>query len=187
MAVLLNLLAIFSITFLVANLFLSALFALTSQQLLRVEVSSRKLLLWLIALLPWFISLLLTVYINHSYHNPDPFSDITFPHWHHMTDFQWYSWHGFSLVMCLAYLALVLVKQAKTLYLHHRELASLSDFSSCQDDGVYVIESNKSYAFTSGFINKKCFVTTGLQQQTTDEEYQVVIDHEKAQDRKSVV
>ena len=53
-------------------------------------------------------------------------------------------------------------------------------FSTQVEDDVYHVESSEASAFTSGFITKRCFVTTGLLAQTTPEEYEVVIAHEKA-------
>lgn len=180
MSVFLNLLAIFSITFIVANVSLSAIFSLVSQQILKIEVKSRKVLLWTIVLLPWVVSLVLSIYILQAYHSGNSLNNFAFPHWHHMTNFEWYSWHGFTVGVALSYLMYVLTSQVRHLWNHKREIESLISFSKNEEADVYQIESDKASAFTSGFFSKKCFVTTALIEQTTLEEYEVVIKHERA-------
>ena len=180
MAVLLNLLAIFFITFVVTNISLSALFAVVSQQLLKIEVNSRKALLWLIVALPWFVSLILSIFILHSYFSGSSQTQFGLPHWHHMSNFEWYSWHGITLGAVLLYSVYVLVNQVIHMLAHKREIDALTSFSVCKGASVYQIESDQASAFTSGFISKRCFVTTGLINQTSAEEYDVIIKHEKA-------
>lgn len=183
MEVLLNSLAIFSITFIVVNISLSAIFSLVSQQLLNIEVKSRKVLLWLIALLPWLVSLAISVYILQAYHGADVFSEEVFdnfPHWHHMSDFEWYSWHGITVGLAICYLLYMLTSQLYKLWFHKKEVDSLLSFSTKDEAGIYQVESEQASAFTTGFFAKKCIVTTGLVKQTSTEEYDVVIKHEMA-------
>ncbi|OKY27809.1 M56 family metallopeptidase [Thalassotalea sp. PP2-459] len=180
MPVFFNLLAIFSITFIVANVSLSTIFSLVSQQILKIEVKSRKILLWTIVLLPWVVSFVLSIYILQAYHSGNSLNSFAFPHWHHMTNFEWYSWHGFTVGVALFYVMYVLMNQVRHLWNHKREIESLISFAKNKEADVYQIESDKASAFTSGFFSKKCFVTTALIEQTTLEEYEVVIKHERA-------
>lgn len=180
MAVFLNVLAIFSIIFIVANLSLSAIFAVFSQQLLQVEVRSRKRLLWLTVLLPWVIGLSLSAYILQSYHNESILNDFGFPHWHHMDEFAWNSWHGFTVALGSLFFVFVVSKRVIQLRSHKKEVGALLQFAYEKEDGIYQIESDKALAFTTGFKTKQCFVSSGLEQQLSEEEYQVVVAHEKA-------
>ena len=180
MEVLLNVLAIFSITFAVANIFLSALFSMVSQQVLNIQVDSRKLLLWSIVLLPWLVSLATSGYLFTSYHTNGSLTGYGFPHWHHMADFQWYSWHGVSVIALVSYVVFVLARSIKNLLLHKKEVSALLNFANEKEAGVYQLETDNASAFTTGFFTKKSFVTTGLINQTSAEEYDVVIMHEKA-------
>ena len=180
MEVLWNLLAIFSITFVVANISLSALFSLVSQQFLKIEVKSRKRLLWLITLSPWIISSALSVLIFYSYHFESELSSLSFLHWHHMSDFEWNSWHGYIVGLSVLFIAYVFASGAIKLWLHKREVDSLTRFATKMQNGVFKIDSDKASAFSTGFIWKKCFVTSDLLNKTTSDEFDVVINHEMA-------
>lgn len=180
MEIFLNLLAIFSITFVVANLSLSTAFSLISQHFLKIEVRPRRLLLWLFVLLPWIISLAISLYIVQSYHTGNEIIGYGFPHWHHMTDFEWASWHGVTVGLSLMLVAYVIVRKFSDLWRHNKEVDALLGFATELGDGLYKVESSNASAFTTGFVSKKCVVTTGLIEQTSEEEYNVVVSHEKA-------
>ena len=180
MEVLWNLLAIFSITFIVANISLSALFSLVSQQFLKIEVKSRKALLWLIAFSPWVISVALSVLIFLSYHAESDLNNFSFLHWHHMSDFEWHSWHGYVVGLSSLYIVYVFVTGTIKLWAHKREIDSLTQFATKMENGVYKVDSKKASAFSTGFIWKKCFVTTDLVDKVTSDEFDVVINHEMA-------
>ena len=180
MSVFFNLLAIFSITFIVANVSLSAIFSLLGQQIIKIEVKSRKFLLWTVVSLPWALSFVLAILILQAYHTGDSLYDFALLHWHHMTHFEWFSWHGFTVGVALFFVMYVLISQGRLLWNHKKEIESLMCFSTNIETDIYQIESDDASAFTSGFFTKKCFVTTALIEQTTCEEYDVVIKHERA-------
>lgn len=180
MEILLNLLAIFTITFAVTNLSLSTAFSLFSQHVLKIEVKPRRLLLWLFVLLPWMISLAISIYIVQSYHIGNEISGYGFPHWHHMNDFEWASWHGVTVGLSLLLLVYVLMRKLSDLWRHNKEVEALLGFATKLENGVYQVESSDASAFTTGFMTKKCIVTTGLIEQTSEEEYKVIVRHEKA-------
>lgn len=180
MAIFLNLLAIFLIAFVVANVFLSALFSLANQQVLKIEVHSRRIVLWLVVLLPWLVGFILSFYIVQSYNANADLNSFGFPHWHHMEVFDWYSWHGFMVGLASIYTFYILVLKALELNNHRQEINTLISFAEVQDNGVYQVESATTSAFTSGFYSKKCVVSSGLIEQISNEEYDVVIKHEQA-------
>lgn len=180
MAVFWNVLAIFLMTFVVANIALSAFFSLVSQQLLRVEVGSRRVVLWFVVLLPWVVGFFLSLFIFQSFEYGDSLINAGLPHWHHMTDFAWSSWHGVTVGLGMLYLVYQVGVQLKRLLVHQREIGALLGFSTCNQAGIYEIASDQAAAFSSGFWAKRCFVTTGLIDQLSPEEYAVVIQHEQA-------
>lgn len=180
MAVTLNLLAIFIITFVVANLAVSASVSFLGQKFLNIQVKSRKVLLWLMVLLPWLLGALMALYLLDDYLSSSVFYTESFSHWHHMSEFNWSSWHGVTLIMAFSYYFYVIAAKTSQLYRHNQQVKMLIALATQKDDGVLQIDMPKACAFTTGFINKKCFVTSGLSTQTTDDEYDVVISHEKA-------
>lgn len=180
MAVVLNLLADFIISFIVANLAVSAAVSLLGQKFLKVQVKPRKAFLWLMVLIPWLVSALISLYLLDDYVSSIEFEMKAYAHWGHMTDFEWYSWHGVTLILALGFTLCVCTNKLIQLFKHRREINMLSALSTEVESDVYQIETPQAYAFATGFINKKCFVTTGLVKATSGDEYDVVISHERA-------
>ncbi|MGK2231123.1 MAG: Zn-dependent protease with chaperone function [Colwellia sp.] len=177
MAITLNTLAIVIVAFLISNIVLSIASSLLAQKFLSLQVASRKILLWFIVLLPWIAAFSIGLYFLNSYLSSSTFE---YAHWHHMAIFEWYSWHGTSLIVAATYTVYVLLKKALQLLSHRQEISALTELSLDLGNGVYEIELPEGSAFTTGFFNKKCFVTSGLISETTEEELAVVIAHEKA-------
>ncbi|GGZ79836.1 M56 family metallopeptidase [Paraglaciecola chathamensis] len=177
MAITLNTLAIVIVAFLISNIVLSIASSLLAQKFLSLQVASRKFLLWFIVLLPWIVAFSMGFYFSNSYLTS---SALEYSHWHHMTIFEWYSWHGASLIMAAIYTLYVLLKKTLQVLSHKQEISVLTELSSNLGNGVYEIESPEGSAFTTGFFNKKCFITSGLISKITKEELAVVIAHEKA-------
>lgn len=97
-----------------------------------------------------------------------------------MSDFEWNSWHGYIVGLSSLYIVYVIVNGFVKLWKHKREIEGLTQFATQMENGVYKIDSDKSSAFSTGFIWKKCFVTSDLLDKTTNEELDVVVNHELA-------
>lgn len=180
MAVILNLFAAFITAFVVANLAVSITVSLLGQKFLKVQVRPRKALLWLMVLVPWFVSALIAMHLLDEYLSSTVVEVNGYAHWHHMSDFAWYSWHGVTLLLAFGFTLYVCLSKLMQVYKHKKEVDMLVALSTKLKDDVYQLEMPKASAFATGFINKKCFVTTGLLKETSPEEYEVVISHEKA-------
>lgn len=180
MAVTLNLIAIFIITFVVANFVISTTVSLLGEKFLHIQVKPRKILLWLMILMPWLIGLATALYLLDIYLSSSVFYTESYTHWHHMDQFDWYSWHGATLLIALLYAVNVIGQKIKQLYQHKQQVNALTALATATEKNLIQIDTPQAGAFTTGFIDKKCFVTTGLINQTTTEEYDVVISHEQA-------
>lgn len=180
-ATLLNGFAIASISFILANIAVSAVVSLLAQKFLNLKVNSRKTILWLLVLLPWLTGALVAVFFVYGSINSSPFvAESAYAHWHHMNSFSWLSWHGITLAIAACLIAYVLLAKFIQLHKHVTELNLLKSFSHRRDGNVYEVELPQASAFTAGIFNKQCFITTGMLQQTSKQEQQVILQHEQA-------
>ena len=177
----LNMLTIAVLTFALANGAVSVVVASLAQQFLTIQVRSRKNILWVLAILPWFASLCVTICFTYKYYTTNPFDkSFDFAHWHHMASFNWQSWHGITLIIAAIIVIYVIGSKLWQLRKHSKELALLTDLSQPIADNVYQIEAPYVSAFTSGFTQKRCFVTDSLLAQTSHQEQAIIIAHEQA-------
>lgn len=184
LAVVLNTITIFIITFIIANLAVSIVASLIAQSFLTIQVQSRKVALWLLVTLPWLSALCVALLFLNGYISSNAFkSETEYAHWHHMDVFNWLTWHGATLIIALAFSLCVLGRKLIQLRHHRNDLKSLTRLSSCLSDDVFEIELPEASAFTAGFIHKKCYITSGMLKDMTKDEVTVVLEHEKAHAR----
>jgi len=180
-AIVLNVLAIAIITFVVSSLVVSVVVSTLAQRFVKLEVSSRKLSLWLLATIPWIAVVCVAACFIYQYHSYSIFTpDNSLAHWHHMSYFTVLSWHGATVLAASFIFALVIYQKLKALVSHNKELALLRSLSSKVDNDIYQVELPQASAFTGGFLSKHCYITTGMLAQTTAEEQAIIFRHEKA-------
>ncbi|KGJ90997.1 M56 family metallopeptidase [Colwellia psychrerythraea] len=181
LAVWLNIITIVILAFVIANLTVSAIVSLLTQKFISLQVKSRKIVLWLLVILPWLTSIFVALVFLNGYTSATIFeAELDYAHWHHMSVFSSLSWHGATLIIALIFTLYILVKKLIQLKRHHQDLAQLTSFSKPLTRGVFEIELAESSAFTAGFIDKKCFITSGMLKEMTDEEIAVILGHERA-------
>ena len=181
LAVALNVLEITILTFIVSNVVISAAVSVFSPSLLKMQVSSRKALLWLVVFLPWLVGIAIAGYFLNGYFSSSIFeAESGDAHWHHMEVFTWLSWHGIVMVSAILFSLYLAMSKTIQFVRHRRDLSLLSSMSTLKDDGYYEIAIDSASAFTAGFINKKCFVTEGLLKEVESSELAIILQHEKA-------
>ncbi len=181
LAIWLNMATILVLSFVIANFSVSLCVSLLAQKFLNTQVESRKIILWLLVLLPWLASICVALLFLNGYSTSTIFeSEAEYAHWHHMSEFNWLSWHGITLMLAFAFTLQLCVKKLIQLSRHRKDLLGLTHFSTPIDTDVYEIELCKPSAFTAGFIKKKCFITSGMFKEMTKEEINVILVHEKA-------
>ncbi len=178
LAVWLNTVTIVILAFVIANITISIFVSLFSEAFISFHVKSRKVVLWLLILLPWLTSICVALIFLTGYRVLT--AERQFSHWHHMGVFNGLSWHGATLIIAVVFSFYVLGKKLIQLKRQHNDLAHLMSFSKRLSHDVFEIEIVESSAFTAGFINKKCFITSGMLNQMTEKELAVVIGHERA-------
>jgi len=181
LAVLLNILAIATITFALSNIAVSAVVTVLAQRFVEFEVQSRKAILWLLVTVPWFAVFCVAIcFVYPFYYTNAFFNDNSMAHWHHMTSFELLSWHSVTLLIAFAYIAHVFVDKIVALVKHKNELKLLTSYSEQLQQNTYKIDSPMPNAFTSGFFTKNCFVTSGILDKTTADEQDIIFRHEQA-------
>jgi len=181
LAVFLNVMTITVIAFFIANVSVSFIVSLLTQKFLAMQVQPRKLVLWLLVITPWLASLSVSLLFLNGYLSSSVLeTEIEYVHWHHMTVFNWLSWHGITLLIGLFFSLYIVVKKFIQLRRHQHDLTSLTALSTPFDEKVQEIEMPEVIAFTTGFSKKMCFISSGMIQELTHDELTVVIRHEKA-------
>jgi Zn-dependent protease with chaperone function len=177
----LNIATIIVLAFVIANFAVSIVASLLTQKFLSMQVNSRKIILWLLVTLPWLISICIALLFLNGYIYSSVFeSEAEYAHWHHMSVFNWLSWHGATLIIALLFSVYILGKKFIQLKRHHKDLAYLISLSKPLNKDIYEVELAESSAFTAGFLKKKCFITSGMLREMTEEESIVILEHEKA-------
>lgn len=176
-----NMATILVLSFAITNFSVSLFVSLLAQKFLNIQVESRKIILWLLVVLPWLASVCVALLFLNEYSTSAIFeSEAEFAHWHHMSEFDWLSWHGITLIFAFVFTLQLCAKKLIQLSLHRMNLLSLTHLSKPIDTGVYEIDLFKPSAFTAGFIKKKCFITSGMLKEMTKNEVNVILIHEKA-------
>jgi Zn-dependent protease with chaperone function len=178
-AILLNLLSISILsglfTIVAVSLFLWVSPSLVSQY---SEASLRKIL-WIIVLSPWFIGFSTALIIMTSGTQYFPaFGIFDQLHWHHESEFSFSSWHGvFTLLATLSILTIV-VKKIILLFKNINEVSTLNAVAEKDSDGFYYLETEAFTAFTAGYNDPKCYITSALKSELTGDELNILKHHE---------
>lgn len=181
LAVFLNTVTIISIAFIVANITISIIVSLLVQKFINVQVKSRKIVLWLLVTMPWLASVGVALFFLNGYVFSTVLqSETQYAHWHHMDVFNWLSWHGVTLIIAFIFSFTLLATKIIQLKKHRKNISHLESLSKPLRSGVFEIESIEASAFTSGFIHKRCFITSGMLNEMTKDEVDVILNHERA-------
>jgi len=178
-----NILSIVIISLYFSLSLISVVVYLVSNKLNRFTAKARLRLLWCVGLLPWLVSFIcvgLQIIPEMSSSNETWLSN--FVHWHHIYNFEIFSWHGATLfVFGLIFFSVCFTKLVKVIKAN-TQLDQLDFFvkSSSSDHGLTVVESQQHQAFTSGFFSPKSYITSGLRDQLTQQELLVIAQHESA-------
>ncbi|MEP4892202.1 MAG: M56 family metallopeptidase [Aliiglaciecola sp.] len=190
MAIALNLLSVAVLAFVIGIVSVAVLSRFELFRLNQINFNSQKFILWSLVSAPWWIALSCIGYFMpyslgfDKVFNTSWFED--FAHWHHIDIFSFSSWHGLTLLLASIYLAW---RVTKTIYARTKQsiaLSSLLSFTDAQDakttngNQYYLMPVKVPVAFTSGFMSPKIYVSTGLQAQVSDEQLNIIVNHELA-------
>ena len=186
-AILLNLLNIALFGLLAAVALLSLLWPLTAHYLQHLSPFTQQRVLWLFVTTPWVASsICVCVFLASLNQNVDFLWLDQLAHWHHPYVFQLDSWHSVTLVLFILGLAYLLTKKGLDAARHLNTLKSITHLSQKKTGhertrrDIIVLESQTPTAFAAGLVNSKCYITTGLIEQVSKTELDIIIAHERA-------
>lgn len=180
-AIFLNMLS----TMIISIFFIAAIISLCTPSVLSLtrnySASWRRGTLWLVALSPWLISIIVAALLFNSARLLPQFSTVVnLFHWHHQDSFLLTSWHGVAGILTLTITTLMLYNNSARILVNYRKLTTLRELSERHSNGAFALDSELAAAFTAGLVNPQCFISTGLSQQLTAQEYKIVLLHEQA-------
>jgi len=186
LAIALNFLSIALLGMLLAGLVLAGGYFLIRERIASFQPTIRRKLLWSIALAPWLIGLISSSIALLSGTSFSIFPE-SFPllHWHHVDEFELFSWHGFLLAASILVLLSGSGRYVFRTYHQSKKLQLLRHLSLSESESFYYLDSNNVAAFTAGYFNPRCFISLGLLNQLSEQERSIIIQHELAHaDRK---
>ncbi len=183
-AIIFNLLSIVVTALLVTTVLLCFAWLAIAQYIEQFSLHTQKRILWLFVSAPWLLSIIYVAFFVPSLFQSH--NTIWLTHWHHPHEFYLTSWHGAFLFVSALGFIYVLTRKLITASRHLSALSSLTGLF--QNKGqheqisldVVVLESQTPLAFSAGIFNPKCYVTTGLVEQFSGEELDIILEHERA-------
>lgn len=186
-AIIFNLLSIALIGLLAATALLLSVWSIAARRIDQLSACTQKSILWFILLTPWAVSLFcVLLFVPSMFQSENTFWLNRMAHWHHPNVFYLTSWHSVTLLLFMLGFIYVLVTNGLRVIRHLKALDTLTLLSRGkarhQEIGqdVIVLESGTPSAFTAGLLNPKCYVTTGLIEQVSETELNIIIGHEQA-------
>lgn len=178
-AILLNLLSIMVFSMLLIVVAGSFFLKVKPISLAQYSAPSRRRILWLFVLSPWFVGLFAAtlVLFSGSQYTPIP-EAYDFFHWHHPDEFIFNSWHGLSMALAIICAGFLVVREVKRLILHSHHVSLLHELAEPDQKNFCYLDADEPMAFTAGYIKPRCYMTSALRNQLTAEECAIIELHE---------
>lgn len=186
-AIIINLISIALIGLLAATAVLASVSPFAAGHITQLSAGTQKKTLWLFVATPWIVSTICVLLFVPSLFQSESVRWLArLAHWHHYYVFYLNSWHSAMLLLFMLGVVYVLVRKGLKTVRHLNALHTLTHLSQGKArhweiaPDIVVLESQTLSAFTAGFLNPKCYVTTGLIEQVSETELDIIIDHEQA-------
>ncbi|MBQ0725498.1 MAG: hypothetical protein KBT50_05290 [Cycloclasticus sp.] len=178
-AVIFNMLSIMMLSVLVTIFISSALIRFKLTAIASYPLSTRRLILWLLAVSPWLIGFLSSavLLLIASDYSPLAESQRAF-HLHHIQLFHLTNWHGITLVLGLVMISLLLIQKGYCFFKSQQRAKLLNSVADTDGSDMCLLDTDSISAFTAGFLEPKTYITTALRKQLTAKEYTIVRLHE---------
>lgn len=144
------------------------------------SASSRRQILWCLALSPWLVGTCAAIIAvapdSYFFLIPDIYN---FLRWHHPQVFVMDSWHGLTILISASVVCVLLVRGAVRLRPTKRRMRLLQSLAESTDNGFYLLDTHVLMAFTAGLFRPRCYITSALRHSLNDDEFAIVQLHEK--------
>lgn len=193
-ALYLNVFAIGVLSLWLALFFMGIVLLLSRDVLSAYTAPTKRRVLWLIVLMPWVVAVMTAlVLMMPAKLDTHANSFVTaWVHWHHSYTFSLTSWHALTMALFSSVFIFGLFRRIFSVRknLHHMDL--LAYFSSSVEETdelpdanrLSTIDSSIPQAFTAGLFQPRCYVTTGLKDSVSVNEYAIIQLHEQAHRRR---
>lgn len=194
-AIIFNLLSIAFMGLLASAALLALIWPLMSRHITQFSAGTQKKLLWLFVVTPWVASIIcLFIFLPSVFQLESALWLTPLAHWHHPYVFYLDSWHGAALFLFVLGTAYVFIKNALGAARHLNALDLLARLSKESPGSrvqgnsrqwkvgrdIIVLESRAPVAFAAGLLRPKCYITTGLIEQISEVDLDIIIAHERA-------
>ena len=187
LAIALNLMSVAVLAFIICIAFIAVIAKLFIPKLDKITFTVRKFSLWLLITAPWWVAALCIALFWPRQSNGIYFSWFDeFAHWHHIDIFNFFSWHAATLMFACLF---VLGISISVIYRKRKQSNSLSNLLDFAQDKKLQGQGDSDYltlsvpnpiAFTTGFLSPKIYISTGLQEQVSEQELAIILKHEAA-------
>ena len=99
-------------------------------------------------------------------------------HWHHANEFSFSSWHGILTMAATLFLSFIVIKKLIQLFDASHKVSSLLALAEPDRDGFHQLEAEVFTAFTAGYSDPKCYITSALKAELTRKELYILKLHE---------
>lgn len=190
LAITLNLLSVAVLAFVIGIAIVAIASRFVFFRLNQLNFRSQKILLWSLVSAPWWVALnCIGYFMPHSIGVVDDLNISlfeNFAHWHHIDVFSFSSWHALTVLLALVFITLHLSKTIFARTTQSISLSSLLRFTDAQDtkttngNQYFLMPVEVPVAFTTGFISPKIYVSTGLKSQLSNDQLNIIVNHERA-------
>ena len=179
-AIFLNLLSITAFSALLIIAALAIWLKLNGRFLNDYSASSRRSILWIVALSPWVLGLVAAILAvgSGTQYFPVP-TTFDLLHWHHPREFLLVSWHGITTVIAVSCASFLLARSISRLSVNNRQIKLLRELAEVDEHGIYQLDADTPAAFTAGYSHPRCYITSALRKQLSNDEYSIIQLHEK--------
>lgn len=144
---------------------------------------AKRRLLWSLVTVPWLASIVSIALLVL----PELFQEelhwlFSSAHFHHVYEFDFFSWHGLSLLLFCGFFLLLFSRKLRRAVKTSMDLYQLDYFSEAYSANktISVLQTELPLAFTSGFLRPRVYLTTGLVEKLTAQERDIIERHELA-------
>lgn len=186
----LNVLTVGVLSLWLSLIFIGIILLLFHHGLTAFTASAKRRVLWFVILMPWLVAVMATFALMMPA-RLDPHANgfiATLVHWHHAYTFNLTSWHGLTMALFSSVFIFGVFRRAFHVRKSLHRLDLLAHFSTSDEQTVgfsegnrfSTIESSLPQAFTTGLFQPRCYVTTGLREGVSANEYTIIQLHEQA-------
>ncbi len=147
------------------------------------HASAKRRLLWCLVAVPWVTSIFsVALLVLPELLQLEMHWLFSSAHLHHVYEFDFYSWHGLSLLLFCGFFLLLFSRRLRRALKTSMDLYQLDYFSEAYsaNRAISVLQTDLPLAFTSGFLRPKVYLTTGLVETLNRQERDIIERHELA-------